>query len=54
MPTRPSQQWNLGLQQTRLVLYQLSYQDQAIKSNQNERHLNHPASILLLHLTATN
>ena len=29
MPTRPSQESNLGLQQTRLVLYQLSYQDQA-------------------------
>ena len=29
MPTRSSQESNLGLQQTRLVLYQLSYQDQA-------------------------
>ena len=29
MPTRPSQESNLGLQQTRLVLYQLSYRDQA-------------------------
>ena len=27
--TRPSQESNLGLQQTRLVLYQLSYWDQA-------------------------
>ena len=29
MPTRPSQESNLGLHQTRLVLYQLSYRDQA-------------------------
>ena len=29
MPTRPSQESNLGLQQTRLVLYKLSYRDQA-------------------------
>ena len=29
MPTRPSQESNLGLQQTRLVLYRLSYRDQA-------------------------
>ena len=29
IPTRPSQESNLGLQQTRLVLYQLSYRDQA-------------------------
>ena len=29
MPTRPSQESNLGLQLTQLVLYHLSYQDQA-------------------------
>ena len=29
MPTRPSKESNLGLQQTRLVLYRLSYWDQA-------------------------
>ena len=29
MPTRPSQESNLGLQQTRLVLYQLSHRYQA-------------------------
>ena len=29
IPSRPSQESNLGLQQMRLVLYQLSYRDQA-------------------------
>ena len=29
MLTRPSQELNLGLKQARLVLYQLSYRDQA-------------------------
>ena len=29
MPTRPSQESNLGLQQTQLVLYRPSYRDQA-------------------------
>ena len=29
MPTRLSQELNLGLQQTQLVLYRLSYRDQA-------------------------
>ena len=53
MPTRLSQESNVGLQQMQLVLYQLSYQDQA-ETHQNERHFNHPASTVLLHLTATN
>ena len=41
MPTRPSQELNLGLQQTRLVLYQLSYRDQA--ETQPERATSQPS-----------
>ena len=48
MQTRPSQKSNLGLQQTQLVFYQLSYWDLA--ETQPER----ASSTLLLHLTATN
>ena len=45
MPTRPSQESNLGLQQTRLVLYQLIYQDQA--ETQPERVTSHSSYIYI-------
>ena len=44
MPTRPSQESNLGLQQTRLVLYQLSYQDQAETQPERVTSQPYPAS----------
>ena len=50
MQTRPSQESNLGLQQTRLVLYQLSYRDQARSPTRTSDIL----TILLLPSYATN
>ena len=54
IPTRPSQESNLGLQQTRLVLYQLSYLDQARSPTRTSDILNPLTSTLLLHLITIN